>query len=102
MTVPSIEPRVEHTKTEDLASFPQLAAVHYHKGFDIDQLLVDACSSFSSLNLRVGGLVQIAAGGPGLCATSVYVRDLRTGETFDIWEERGQPPLSGPLSKLVH
>lgn len=71
------------------ARFSNLAAIHYPKGFHIDELLSRACSGFSHAGMRVGGLLQVASGGPESCATSVHVRDLRTGEEFDIWEDRG-------------
>jgi len=65
------------------------AAIHYPKGFHIDQLLSETCSYLSKTGLRLGGLLQISTGGVGGCATSVHTVDLRTGEEFDIWEKRG-------------
>ena len=66
-----------------------LAAIHYPRRYDIDRLLVDVCSELSKAGLRLGGLVQISTGGAGGCATSMHIRDLASGETFNIWDERG-------------
>ena len=68
---------------------PPFAAIPYPKGFHIDRLLSEACSHLSKTGVRLGGLLQISIGGAGGCATAVHTVDLRTGEEFDIWEERG-------------
>lgn len=68
---------------------PPIAAIHYPKGFHIDQLVLAVCSHLSGRGMRLGGLLQVSMGGAGGCATSVHTIDLRTGEEFDIWEERG-------------
>jgi len=68
---------------------PPFAAIHYPKGFHIDQLLIETCSYLSRRGMRLGGLLQISTGGVGGCATSVHTIDLRTGKEFDIWEKRG-------------
>ena len=66
-----------------------LAAIHYPKSFHIDWLLSQACSGLSRTGLELGGLLQLSTGGAGGCATSVHAIDLRSGEAFDIWEDRG-------------
>ena len=65
-----------------------LAAVRYERGFDVDTLLVTACGRLQSAGIRLGGFVQKSAGDRGACA-SVHMVDLRSGDTFDIWESRG-------------
>ena len=67
-----------------------LAAVRYQRGYDIDRLLIDACAQLARAGLRMGGLLQMSTGERGgSCAASVHVVDLRTQETFDIWQDRG-------------
>jgi len=68
---------------------PSLAAVHYERRFDIDGLLVEVSEALTNQGLKLGGLLQVSRGGVGGCATSVHVVDLRTRESFDIWEDRG-------------
>ncbi len=74
--------------TEAVASQP-LAAIHFTRGFDIDELFVNVCTLASNAGLTVGGLVQETRGGFGGCAQSVHVIDVRSGKKFDIWEDRG-------------
>lgn len=69
--------------------FPPFAAIHYPKGFHIDQLLFEACSYLSRRGMRLGGLLQVSNGGVGDCATSVHTINLKTNKKFDIWEKRG-------------
>ncbi len=68
---------------------PQLAAISYVRGFDIDSLLMTACEKLARRGFRLGGLLQNSTGGKGGCASTVHVVDLRTNAAFDIWEERG-------------
>jgi nucleoside-triphosphatase THEP1 len=73
-----------------LPNLPTLAAITYARGFDIDRQLVDVCADLARDGLKLGGLLQVSTGERGgSCATSVHVVDLRTGEPFDIWEDRG-------------
>ncbi len=72
----------------DSESVP-LAAIAYQRGFDVDGLLLTACAELRSLGLRVGGIIQRSSGDPGRCASQVHVVDLRSGESFNIWEDRG-------------
>ena len=68
----------------------QLAAIRYERGHDIDRLLIDVCKTLSAQRIRIGGLVQLSTGERGgNCAATTHVMDLRTGTTFDIWEDRG-------------
>lgn len=69
--------------------YAPLAAIYYPRRYDIDRLLVDVCSELSKTSLRLGGLLQISTGGAGGCATTMHIRDLAGGETFNIWDERG-------------
>ncbi|PZN49099.1 MAG: hypothetical protein DIU65_15000 [Proteobacteria bacterium] len=72
------------------ACMSPLAAVHYERGDDIDQFLVTACKRLAASGVRLGGLLQVSRGERGgNCAASVHVVDLRTGRTFDIWQDRG-------------
>lgn len=72
------------------ACMSPLAAVHYDRGDDIDQFLVTACTRLAATGVRLGGLLQVSKGErAGNCATCVQVVDLRTGQAFDIWQERG-------------
>jgi hypothetical protein len=66
-----------------------LAAIRYTRGLDVDALLLEACDALRARGLRLGGVIQRASGGLGACSTSVRVVDLRSGEAYDIWEERG-------------
>jgi len=69
---------------------PQLAAIRYERGFDIDRLLIEVSSELARSGLRLGGLLQLSTGDTGgNCATSVQVIDLRIGTAFDIWQDRG-------------
>ena len=72
----------------DLGSAP-LAAIHYQRGFDIDELLFRSCAQLRSVGVRIGGVLQQSSGEQGQCASSVHVVDLRSGKTFNIWEDRG-------------
>lgn len=67
----------------------RFAAIAYHRAFDIDQLLVEACERLARHGVRLGGLLQISTGGKGGRAATVHVVDLRAGRKFDIWEARG-------------
>lgn len=69
---------------------PALAAISYTRGFDIDRLLVDVCADLARSGHKLGGLLQVSTGARGgSCAATVHVIDLRTGEPFDIWADRG-------------
>jgi molybdate transport system ATP-binding protein len=72
----------------DLGSAP-LAAIHYQRGFDIDELLSRSCAQLRSVGVRIGGVLQQSSGEQGQCASLVHVVDLRSGRTFNIWEDRG-------------
>jgi Protein of unknown function (DUF2478) len=72
----------------DLGSAP-LAAIQYQRGFDIDELLSRSCAQLRSVGVRTGGVLQQSSGEQGRCASSVHVVDLRSGRTFNIWEDRG-------------
>jgi len=51
---------------------------------------VTACTKLAASGLRLGGLLQVSEGvRGGNCAASVHVIDLRTGQSFDIWQNRG-------------
>lgn len=66
-----------------------MAAIHYQRGLDVDDLLLRACDALRRNGVRIGGVIQQSSGDRGQCATSVHVVDLRSGEAFDIWEARG-------------
>jgi hypothetical protein len=66
-----------------------LAAIQYQRGFDIDELLFRSCAQLRSVGIRIGGVLQQSSGEQGQCASSVHVVDLRSGQTFNIWEDRG-------------
>jgi hypothetical protein len=67
----------------------RLAAIHYDRGDDVDALLLESCDQLRPRGLRIGGLVQKSVGKRDHCAASVHVTDLSSGQTFDIWEDRG-------------
>jgi hypothetical protein len=68
-----------------------LAAINYPRGFDIDRLLVDVCAELTRAKVRLGGLLQVSTGvRGGTCADSVHLVDLRNGQEFDIWDDRGR------------
>jgi hypothetical protein len=66
-----------------------LAAIGYQRDFDVDDLLLRACGELKSFGMRLGGVIQRSSGDRGQCASLVHVVDLRSGESFDIWEARG-------------
>jgi hypothetical protein len=69
----------------------RLAAINYPRGFDIDRLLVGVCAELARAGVRLGGLLQVSTGARGgNCADSVHLVDLRSGQEFDIWDDRGQ------------
>jgi Protein of unknown function (DUF2478) len=72
----------------DLGS-ARLAAIQYQRGFDIDELLSRSCAQLRSVGVRIGGVLQQSSGEQRQCASSVHVVDLRSGRTFNIWEDRG-------------
>ena len=68
----------------------RIAAIHYERGYDIDRMLINVCRMLTTERLRIGGLVQLSTGERGgNCAATTHIVDLRTGEKFDIWEDRG-------------
>lgn len=74
----------------DEAARVPLAAIRYDRGYDIDRFLVAACASLAASGLRLGGLLQVSTGERGgNCAANVQVVDLRTGQRFGIWQDRG-------------
>jgi hypothetical protein len=66
-----------------------LAAIRYPRGFDVDELLLSSCAEVRSHGFRIGGIIQRSSGDRSECASSICVVDLRSGQMFDIWEERG-------------
>ena len=72
-----------------IASSFGLAAISFARGFDIDALLLGVCDELRLRGVRVGGVLQSSFGRPGQCASSVLVTDLRTGDSFNIWSDRG-------------
>jgi hypothetical protein len=69
-----------------------LAAIRYARGFPIDALLLAVCDELRVRGMCVGGVLQSSYGLDGQCARSVLVTDLRSGEAFNIWDERGTGP----------
>jgi Protein of unknown function (DUF2478) len=68
----------------------RLAAIAYHRGFDIDKLLFNICEGLRTRGFSLGGLLQSSFGGDHGCADSVMVVDLRSGSAIDIWDRRGK------------
>lgn len=66
-----------------------LAAIAYQRGFDVDGLLLASCAELRSRGLHVGGVIQGSFGDPAYCSSQIHVVDLRSGEAFNIWEDRG-------------
>jgi Protein of unknown function (DUF2478) len=77
-----------------------LAAIQYQRGFDINELLSRSCAQLRSAGVRIGGVLQQSSGEQGHCASSVHIVDLRSGQTFNIWEDRG-PARSAAASTNV-
>jgi hypothetical protein len=67
----------------------RLAAIAYHRGFDIDCLLVQVCQCLARRGVRLGGLLQISTGAKGGSASTVHVVDLPTNTAFNNWEDTG-------------
>ena len=65
---------------------PLLTALKFQRGFDIDAQLAHICQQLTGNGLIVGGLIQNNS-----CTDEAGVQliDLRSQETFDIWENRG-------------
>ncbi len=63
-----------------------LTALKFHRGFNIDAQLAHICQGLTGNGLTVGGLIQNNS-----CTdeTGVQLIDLRSQETFSIWENRG-------------
>jgi hypothetical protein len=66
-----------------------LSAVHYQRGFDVDAVLLATCARLRGRGVRIGGFVQSSWTDRSRCPSSLHVTDLRSGETFDIWDARG-------------
>ncbi|MBI1385174.1 MAG: DUF2478 domain-containing protein [Rhizobiales bacterium] len=68
----------------------ELAAIRYLRGHDIDGVLGAVCRELRAHGLSIGGLLQVSTGDRGgTCAATTVVVDLRTGEEFNIWQDRG-------------
>jgi nucleoside-triphosphatase THEP1 len=66
-----------------------LAAIRYARGFPVDALILGVCNELRARGVSVGGILQSSFGPDGQCAQSVLVTDLRSGEAFNIWDQRG-------------
>lgn len=66
-----------------------LAAITYQRGFDVDDLLLRTCARLRTEGLQIGGVIQRTSGDRGQCASHIHVIDLRSGNEFNIWEDRG-------------
>lgn len=74
----------------DEFKMPGLGAINYRRGDDVDRLLVNICAELVRKKMNLGGLLQISTGERGgNCATTMHVVDLRSEQSFDIWEARG-------------
>ena len=60
---------------------PQLAAITFEQGFDVDRLLLEICRQLHSLGALLGGIVQVGDRGIGSRRSSLQAIDLRTGRT---------------------
>ena len=67
-----------------------LAAVVFERGFYIDALLTRVCETSADKGIKIGGLMQEIRSGIDGGMQSVHVVDVRSGEKFDIWEDRGR------------
>jgi nucleoside-triphosphatase THEP1 len=69
---------------------PALAAIHYERDFDINDLLRTVVKSLQGKGVRVGGVLQEAEFRPnGYCA-QLNIVDIRTGKTERITQDRGR------------
>jgi uncharacterized protein DUF2478 len=66
-----------------------LAAITYERGFDVDHLLLGTCDELRLRRLILGGILQSSYRPASGCAQSVMVVDLRSGDAFNIWDNRG-------------
>lgn len=66
-----------------------LAAIRYTRGFAIDIFLLGICDELRLRGLSIGGILQSSLGPHDQCAQSVLVTDLRSGQAFNIWDDRG-------------
>jgi nucleoside-triphosphatase THEP1 len=69
---------------------PKLAAIHYERGFDINDILRAVSNKLQVKGLAVGGVIQEAEfRGDGCCA-HLNIVDIRTGTTERITQNRGR------------
>ena len=64
-----------------------LAAIQYEAGFPIDEFMAAAAATLRSEGMRVGGAVQLNAG--GTACSAMTLQDLATGERFGISQQLG-------------
>ncbi|MCC6888706.1 MAG: DUF2478 domain-containing protein [Hyphomicrobiales bacterium] len=69
---------------------PQLAAVRYEAGFDINRLLVRAVAVLRGRQINVGGVLQESEIGSDGDSIALNVVDIRTGKSARITQERGR------------
>jgi len=65
---------------------PQLTAIKFQRGVDVDARLTHISHLLSGNDLTVGGLIQENSCGD---VSGVQLVDIRSQEKFDIWENRG-------------
>ena len=69
---------------------PVLAAVHYERNLDIDEILCTVVKSLQANNVNVGGVLQeVEFRSGGYCA-HLNIVDIRTGKTERITQNRGR------------
>ncbi len=65
---------------------PELTAIKFERGFDVDAQLQHVCNKLAVTGLIVGGLLQENSCGD---ISGVQLVDIRSQEKFNIWENRG-------------
>jgi nucleoside-triphosphatase THEP1 len=71
----------------DLA--PVLAAIHYERDFDINDMLRKVVKSLQKKGAMVGGVLQESEFRPNGCCAQLNIVDIRTGKIERITQDRG-------------
>lgn len=69
---------------------PQLAAIRYEPGFEINRLLADVVAELRREGVKVGGVLQEAEIAADTGCVALNIVDIRTGKSARITQERGR------------
>ena len=59
---------------------PNLAAIQYERGFDINDILRNVVKNLQKKGVMVGGVLQEAEFRPDGCCARLHIVDIRTGK----------------------